>query len=66
MLYQGSNICNCRMFLKSNPSAAALVINTTLTSSPFLFSGLVIYFKSARLFGENDLSPVIITYLAGR
>ena len=63
-LYQGSNICTWRTYLKSRPSDAAREINITFTFSPYIFSLLVAYFKSSALSCEKYLSPVIIMYLA--
>ena len=63
ILYQGSNMCVCLIFLKSRPSVPALDIKTILTSSPFLLEELVLAFSSLLLLGLNFLSPDIITYL---
>ena len=64
ILYQGSNICTCRIYFRSNPSDPAREINTTLTFSPFTLLKSVDAFISFRLSGDRPLSPVIITYLA--
>ena len=66
ILYHGSRIWTCRIFLKSRPSLPATDIMTTFTFSPCVLSSLVSAFSSKRLSGEIVGSPVITEYRAGR
>ena len=63
VLYQGSRICTCLIFLKSKPSDPAFEISTTFIFSPLILSLSVIALISLTLSGEYALSPVIIIYL---
>ena len=66
ILYHGSRIWTCRIFLKSRPSLPATEIMTTFTFSPCVLFSLVSAFNSKRLSGEIVGSPVITEYRAGR
>ena len=65
ILYHGSNIWTCLINLKSIPSEPAWDINITFTLSPLILSRLVAASISNSLFGDNNLSPLIIIYFAG-